>query len=296
MDWFVFALLSPMMFGMCNILDKYVLTKKIRNPFSYNILCVALSIFPVLLLAFYLRLSLDLSAILAIFYGFVFAFLFVIYNKALMSEEASRIISMMRISPVFVLTLSFFFLNEILNYQKYLGVILLVSSAILVSYRKSMNKSYLSRGIVLILIFSFSNACMSIVLKVALGNIDYWSFFLWNLVGNLAGCFSSILLPSIRKNLIWNVSVIDRKTWVAVLFSDVFAWAGTLFYFLATSIGNVSLVSAVGSIQPLIVFSLALTITMYRPEFLKEEINRSYVLFKALAVVFIFVGSYLIVI
>jgi uncharacterized membrane protein len=295
MDWFVFALLSAVMFSCCNIVDKFVLTKKIRNPFSYNILSVALSILPVLLLVFYLKLSFDSSAIIAVLYGFAYVFLFIIYNKAMIEEEASRVVSIIRISPIFVLILSFVFLSEVLNYQKYLGIIFLVSSAVLVSYRGSKKKFHISKGIALILLYSFGGACLGIILKYTLGYTDYWAFFFWNLIGNMIGCFALILPATIRKNLIENVSKIDIKTWLIVLSSDVFLWSGYLLYFLATSIGRVSLVSAAGAIQPMIVFILTLILTIHRPKILKEEIGKMSLTFKTLAVIFIIIGSYLIV-
>ena len=292
----MFALLSSTMFAVCNVVDKFVLTKKIRDSFSYNILNGALSILPVILLAFYLKLNFDILALTATLYGFVFAFLFVVYNKAMMEGEASRIVSVMRISPVFVLTLSFIFLNEILSYQKYLGILFLVSSAVLVSYKKSKKKFQLSGGVALILLYSFSAACLSIVMKYTLGQTDYWAFFFWNLIGNMIGCLTLVTLPAIRKNLVKNVSSMNRSTWLTVLSADVFSWLGYLFYFIAASIGYISLTSAVGSIQPLIVFMLTLALTIRRPKVLKEEIGRTSLLFKSVAVVFIIIGGYLIVI
>jgi uncharacterized membrane protein len=295
MDWFVFALLAAVMFSVCNIVDKFALTKKIRNAFSYNILTGVLTIFPALLLAFYLKLSFDYSAAIAVFYGFAYLFLFILYFKAMAEEEASRLVSLLHISPMFVLILSFIFLSEILNFQKYLGVIFLVLSAVLVSYRKSKKRFYLSKGIVLILLYSFGGACLAVMLKYALGYIDYWSFFFWNLIGNLIACFALMLPSTIRKNLSDDVSKMDRRAWLIVLSSDFFSWMGYLFYFVATSIGQISLVSAVGSFQPLIVFLLTLIITVRRPKILKEEIDKMSLTLKTLAVIFIIIGSYLIV-
>lgn len=296
MDWFVFALLSPIMFAFCNVIDKFILTKKIRDSFSYSIISSALNIFPVLLLIFYLKLNFDFSTVLATMYGFVFVFLYVVYNKAMMKEDASRVVSVAKMSPIFVLMLSLLLLNEVLNYQKYFGILFLVISALLISYKKSEKKFHLSTGIALALCYSFSLAVMSIVTKYTLGYLDYWAFLLWNLIGNMIGCLVMILIPSIRRNLVRDALKIDIRAWITVLLDDTFAWMGYLFYFIATSIGYVSLVSAVGSIQPLIVFISTLVLTIHMPKILKEEISRTSMFFKAVAVIFIIIGSYLIVI
>jgi len=294
MEWFIFALLSTSMFAVCNVIDKFNLTKKIKNPYSYNILGLSLNIFPVLFLIFYLNLNFDFSSLLSILYGFAFAFLYILYNKAMTKEEASRVISISRISPIFVLTMSFIFLHEVLSYQKYLGIIFLVSSAILISYKKTKKKFSLSTGIILVLFYALGLATMGIIAKYNLSNIEYWAFYFWNLVGNILGGLFLILIPSLRKNLISEVSRIDIKTWLSVLSSDIFSWAGYIFYFIALSISFVSLLSAVFSFQPLIVFIITLILTIRRPKILKEEINRKSLLFKSLAFVFVIIGSYLI--
>ena len=296
MDWFVFALLSTTMFAVCNVTDKFILTKKIKDPYSYNILSAMFNIFPILLLVFFINLNFNASTLLAILYGFVFTFLFVLYNKAMMKEDASRLVSIIRISPIFVLTLSFIFLHEILSTQKYFGIIFLIASALLVSYKRSKKKFHLSTGIILILFYSLGIASMSIIAKYTLGNIDYWEFYFWNLMGNILGCLPLILIPTIRKNLIKDSLKIDKRGWLAVIWADIFAWMGYIFYFIAISINYVSLISAVVSVQPLIVFIFTLILTIHRPKILKEEISRSSLLFKALAVILIIIGSYLIVV
>ena len=293
MDWFVFALLSPIMFAICNVLDKFILTKKIKDSFSYTIIGAAFNIFPILILIFYLKIF-NFSAIMAVLYGFIFVFLYVVYNKAMMEEDASRVSSISRMSPLFLLILSFFLLNEVLNYQKYFGIMLLVASAILVSYKKSGKKFHLSIGIALAFYFSFGLSVMGVIAKYGLGYIDYWTFFFWNLIGNLLGCLFMILVPSVRRNLVRDASKVDKNTFLLVLSSSIFAWLGYVFYFIATSINFVSLVSALSSIQPFIVFLLALVLTIYKPKILKEDISKMSLTFKVLAVVLVIIGSFLI--
>jgi uncharacterized membrane protein len=213
-----------------------------------------------------------------------------------MIEDASKIASVMRISPVFVIVLSFILLGEVLSYQQYLGALLLVASALIVSYQKVKKKLHLSKGITLILFYALGLAIMGIFTKYVLGSIDYWSFFFWNLVGNMLGCIVLILMPNIRKRLKKDVSNMDRRLFLTVLFVDLIAWSGYLFYYIATSISYVSLISAIGSIQPMIVFIFTLIITIHKPQILKEEISGKSILLKSLAVILIFIGSYLIVI
>ena len=300
MEWFIFALLTPVAFAITNIMDKYILTKKLKDPFSYNLITIMLNFIPISILPFFLPLNLDLSAYLAILHGAIFAGLFVIYNKAMIKEEASRIVSLVYTFPVFVIILSIIFLQEFLfvqnYYLKYLGVMFLFISAILVSYKKTKKKFHLSSVVAMILFYSFGTASMKVLSKYVLFGTNYWSFFFWSLVGNLLGALVLIIIPKIRKNLMRDVSNIDKKTWL-LLFSTVsFMWLGSILFFVAASMGFISFVSALMSVQPLIVFLIMLFLTIRRPKILKEEISKLSLTFKALAVILIIVGSYLIIV
>jgi uncharacterized membrane protein len=213
-----------------------------------------------------------------------------------MKEEASRIISLMYTFPIFVVILSSLFLNEYLNVQKYLGIILLVASAFLVSYKKMGKKFTVSITVALILFYAFGSASLKVLTKYALYSIDYWSFFYWSLVGDLIGALLLLLSFRIRKNFIRHMLEIDKKTFLIVLIADVAVWIGYLFLFIATSLGQVSLVTALMSIQPLIVFIFTIILTVRKPKILKEEINKTSLLLKSMAVILILVGSYLIIV
>ncbi len=296
MEWFIFALLAPIIFAVCNIIDKYVLTKKLKDPTSYNILALSLNVIPLATLPFFIRISLGFSAFLAIVNGFVLSGMFIIYNKAIMKEEATRIISLMYTQPIFVALFSLIILGEQQSLQKYLGIIILIASAILISYNRTKGKFHLSYAILLILIYAVMSSLMKILTKYALYNVDYWGFFFWSIVGNFIGISLLVAVPLIRRRLTKQVIKLDKRTWLFILASDVFWWFGSIIFFIALSIGYVSLTVALMSIQPLAVFILTLILTIHRPKVLREEISRGNIILKLLAIILIFIGSYLIVI
>jgi uncharacterized membrane protein len=69
-----------------------------------------------------------------------------------------------------------------------------------------------------------------------------------------------------------------------------------ILFFYAASLGPVTLVSAIGLISPFFTLFFAILITKYLPKVLEEEIDRGTVVaLKAIAIVLICLGTYLII-
>jgi len=69
---------------------------------------------------------------------------------------------------------------------------------------------------------------------------------------------------------------------------------GVLFITIATSIGYVTLVNALSSIQPFFVLLFTVLLSIFYPSILKEELSKSIIFLKILAIVLMFSGAILI--
>ena len=69
---------------------------------------------------------------------------------------------------------------------------------------------------------------------------------------------------------------------------------GTLFSLIATSLGYISLVSALSGLQTFFVFVYMLILSLFLPNILKEETTKGIVLLKLSAVILMFIGTWLI--
>ncbi len=67
-----------------------------------------------------------------------------------------------------------------------------------------------------------------------------------------------------------------------------------IFYYIAISSGLVSLVAAISSLEPFFVFVFALLLSLFVPRILKEDIGKRAIITKALAIILIIVGAWLI--
>ncbi|MHC1577182.1 MAG: EamA family transporter [Candidatus Methanospirareceae archaeon] len=306
MQWVALAFLASILGAVVVLVDKFVLTHHIKDAFSYQIFLTLTQIPPVLALfalasphfqvqnygSFYLTT-------LAV--GVVLGLVFVLYNKALLVEEVSRVIPLFYLSPLFVLFFSSVFLGESLSLRRYFGVGLLVFSAASVSFKfKSLPKSNsnpfsFSPALLMILFLDLIIAGKDVLAKFLFSYIDFWSYLFWLMLGNFLGRPLFLLLPGTRRRFVANMKSLPAGIILLCFLNCSLACVSYVLYFKAISLTFVSLVSAILSVQPFLVFVFALLLGVFYPGLLNESVEWRGVVVKGIAGVTILIGTYLII-
>ena len=295
MEWFIFALFAPILWSICNVLDKFLLEKYVKDPISYEFLISLFDIISIIIILF-------LSPISTNFYGFVLGIIVgiigvlavILYNKSMADEEASRVVPLAYVNVIFVVILAYIFLGEIFNFQKYLGIIVIIIGVTLISFKKSLKKWHFSSAAKFILIAGILWAGASVLSKYVLGFIDYFTITVWQLVGYLITIPFFLISKKVRINFHRDIKKVDRKVFLIMIVNTLVYLIGVLSFYFATSISSISLVYAVASTQPFFIFIYGLIITKIAPNIIKEEIDKSTIILKIIAIVLIFLGTFLI--
>ncbi|MGD8543945.1 MAG: EamA family transporter [Candidatus Bathyarchaeota archaeon] len=297
MEWFMFALIAPVVFAGVDVIDKYILTNHVANPFSYKLLSVLMEV-PILFLLLALT-PVSFSSLwstLSVFVGFIFSLSSILYFKAMGVEEASRVIALYFVSPIFVLPLAFMFLRETLGLPKYLGAGLLVLSAVLVSYRRTKRKtsSMVSPALGFMLILALMGAGGDVLTKHILDSFGYLQFLFWSLIGGLLGGFLIFCFPKVKQNFLHDFRLISKGVFFWMGISTCLAYVGMISYFVAVSLESISLVAAIPSIEPFFVLMLTVLISSLTHGTMKEEVDKRAITLKISAFVLIILGAWLI--
>lgn len=296
--WYIPALLASILWAVVVIVDKLVLTHHIKDAFSYQIF-LTFTLVPIALVLFLcssFHNSIWLS-LLILLVGMIFGLVFVLYNKALLVEEVSRVTPLFYLAPLFVLLLSSLFLAENLSTRRYIGIGLMVLSAIFVSFRRPERKSLsISPALLMILFLDFLLAGKDVLAKFLFAYIEYWTYLFWFVLGNMAVRPFFLLSPKIRRRFITDTKSLHSRVYLLCVISSTLAWTGYVLYYDAVSRTYVVLVSAIPSTQPFFVFIFAIVLGIFYPGLLKEGIeDKSAVIIKGLAAVIVLIGTYLIV-
>lgn len=292
MDWYVFALLAPAFWALNNVFIKFLITNKFKSyfPTIFTIISLDVVFATVVLVSDNVAYSFPYS-LLALAVGLMPIFAFWFYSKALITEEVTRIVTLFQLIPVFVVFLSVIFLNEILGIQRYIGISLIVTASILISYKKTGKKSF-SGALKFMVPFGIIIAAYTILDKTLLGYLDYWSVFFWNVLGSFCGVLSLLALPKARTEIVKTLSGVGKRAVFTTFLGEGFYVIGTILSLIALSLIDASLASSFFGLQPFYVFFYTIILSLFLPRILKEETTKQILLLKAFAIVLMFIGTW----
>ncbi len=293
MSWILFSVLAALSWAIVNTLDKYVLTKWINKPVIPMMVSSIIAITVAFLIFIFKGFStLSISQIiLALLGGLFSAMMSLFYLNALKREEVTRVIPLFYLAPLFIAILAAIFLREVFQPLIYLGVIFLISGAILIS-NKSIRKISLGKAFWFMIASSLSLSINQIIVKYLLAFTNFWTIFSYVEIGY----FLSVI-PIFYFNFSDLKKIIQqhgKKVAGVISLSTLFNILGILLITIAISIGAVTLVNALSSIQPFFVLLFAVLLNQFYPNILKEEVNKSTILIKFFAILLMFIGVILI--
>ena len=265
--FWLFSLLVPFCLAVSNVIDNHVLHVRLNDPISYDIISTWFTI-PVAIGVFLAwRVSFAFEAwFVGTAVGFAFAFLFVLYNYAMMKEQGTNVVSLIYTSPLFVAILALVFLGDELSFTNYLGILALILSAFLVLYKRIDAKN-IALGI--ILVYAFFSAVARVASKSALEDVDVWSYFFWFLVGGIGG--TAVLAAIKPRGLAAAVRKVDKRLFLLIAATTGFATFGFVLLYSAFSFGSVVLASSLSAIQPTVVFLYSAILNRIRPGAIPSE-------------------------
>jgi len=194
----MWALLSPAVFAVVNILDDNLLRGAYENPFFATIISGLIALLPVLSVLF-LDISIPSLSIvlLALLAGFLLVTSYFFYFKAMLVDVPSVTIALWNLSPALVPFLAFFFLGEVLSFFQYIGFILVLGASIVLSLL-SIRRFRLSRAFYFMIAASALTAVVAIMAKYIYGFVSFWDGFIFVSLGMGVGglffllCFKKV--------------------------------------------------------------------------------------------------------
>ena len=274
------------------MIDKIVISKGyIKNPLVYIVLNGVMNVFLIFLLPFVSFEPIRAADLLiGLLGGILFGAGVSIYYKAVQYEEISRIVMVGQLGPIFVLVLSYLFLNEALTISSFIGFLFLVAAGFAVSYRKVKGSFKISAAFGLMLASVLLTGISLIIAKHIYSITSFWSAFLWLRVTGFTALLV-LLLPSVRRKTLSTLKAMKPRIKGLMIFKMVIDFSAFVFGGYALMKGPTSLVAALSSsLLPLFVFILALAVSVYFPKIIKEEVDKKSILTKLAAIALVIIG------
>ena len=300
--WFLFALIGPLLWGLVNHADRYLLSRHYKGNgvgailiFSSLFSGILLLVIPFILKIPVLGVSARDIAIL-ILTGILGAIGFGLYLYALDVEETSIVIPFLQMGPVFGYFFGFIFLGELLSTQQILASILILVGVGTLSFDIDLeNKITFKRQMILLATgASLFFALQDTVFKTVALTETFWTAAFWEYLGlALSGFFILIFFPKLRRQFTAIFSGRQYRLIAANFGSEALYLVGNLASSFAMLLAPVALVMVVGSYQPLFVLITGVVGTYLFPRFFDEKVGRKKLVQKTISVVIIVLGLYL---
>lgn len=292
-----FAILSPAIFGINNYIDKFLLSKHNISP---TVITIYGGIFAFItgLIILYLTgyYPVDIKTVVIILAsGFLTSIYLLPYYKALDIDETSYVIPILQTYPIFVLVLSFIFLGESLSLKQYLGSIVLILGACLLSVEKTKGKLFSWRkasSFALLSGFLFSLA--QVLYKFGVTEIPFWNTLPYEGFGIALGALAIGLYKGNFKKLKKETRKFPKKVYLFMGVNEFGYLIARYTGYFAISLVSVSLVSVLAGFQPLFVLLYGVILSLWLPKILKEVVTKKALTKKLASILFIFIGLYLI--
>jgi len=298
-NWFLLALIAPILWSIVNHIDKYMLSKylKDRGVGALLIFSALSSVLILPIIAFFYRSEIfnisGMDFLILIFVGFLSSGAFYFYLAGMEMEEASIVVPLFQLIPVFGYFLSYLILGESLNTYQILAALLVMSGIMILSLEIDEENKLKFKTKVLISSFLFA-LHDTLFKKVAIVE-NFWVSVFWQYAS--LTIFGLLILVGIKKfrkeffGMFFNN--MGKKIFFVNIMSEILYILGNLANNFATLLAPVAVVLVVSSYQPLFVFIGGVLLTIFLPKIATERISRKHLFHKLISIIIIIIGSYL---
>jgi transporter family protein len=274
MSWLFYAILSPAVYSIVNFVDKYILSKQIRDYCGMSMYASIMAlIFGTSFWIFtgFPKMSAN-DAILVIISGILTLWAQALYFKVLSSEQTSKVIILFQMGPVITLLLSFLFLKEVITFKQFIGFIAILASTVGVSLKNDDLRFKLDSSFFLILINQILWSTGAVLFKFVVDDnsfVKVVAYESWGIAlgGLLLFTFSSIIRQAFLKTL----KTLKKSALGFVFLNEGIFVIGRLLTFLAISLGPLYLVSVLSSTSVFFGIFLGLILTLLWPKIFQED-------------------------
>ena len=301
MSWFLFALIGPFLYAICNYTDKVLLEKYFKEG-GVGTLILFTSLLSALALPFLFwadptifQMSIFAVAVLAVV-SILNTLVLWFYFLAIKDDEASIVVVFYQLVPVLGLVLGYFILHETITQMQLFAMAIILLGTTIISFEVDEESHFRLRRktIVYMLAASLCWALGSVTFKyVALEDNVVRSLFWEHLMLALVGIFIFIFVRGYRTHFL-NALRTNSKAIISLNFAnEVIYMAGTIIFSFSYMRAPISLVLLTNSFQAIFILIFGIFLGIYFPKISVEKIQLRHVLQKVAAILITGIGVYL---
>lgn len=299
----ILTILASFFWGVTNHIDKFMITGIEESKNSIKILLVfstfiaGIVLTPIWLIISHFTISISFISLISVIVASLFyTIATVFYFKAIEKNDASIVVVMFQLIPVFSYILALILFKENLTIRQIIGSIIIILSAVIISF--DFNEKNNRKKFKALLLMTLSSLCYSlyfILFDIGIRNSSYYSCAFWYqigflIIGIILLCIKSFRLPfvnAIKKN--------GRKYLVLNTTNEVINLIANLLVNYANLIIPIALVNVLNGFQGAFAFILGIVGTLLLPKYIKEDLSKKVVIQKIVCIILGIIGLVILV-
>ena len=294
----VLTIFASFLWGITNHIDKFMISgidesgSSVKTLLVFSTLVAGIVLSPIWLIIskFSIGIS-NISLLCVLLSSFVYILATYFYFKALEKNDASIVVVMFQLIPVFSYILALIFFKENLVLQQIIGSILIILSAVLISFdfeEKNNKSKWLA--LILMALSSLLYATYFFLFDIGIRNSSYNSCAFWFQIGFLIQGIILICFKNYRSTFIKAIKNNGQKYFSLNITNEVINLIANLLVNFANVTIPLALANVLNGFQGAFVFILGVIGVKLLPKYFKENISKKIVVQKVSCIIISIVG------
>ncbi len=299
----VITILASLLWAITNHIDKFLIDgidesgSSIKTLLVFSTLIAGMVLSPIWLIASNFSVSIGtISLICVLLASVVYILATLFYFKALEKNDASIIVVMFQMIPVFSYILALILFKENLTAHQIIGSIIIILSAVIISF--DFNEKNNRKKFKALLLMTLSSLCYSIyfiLFDIGIRNSTYYSCAFWYQIGFLIMGIVLLLLKSFRIPFVNAIKKNGKRYLILNTTNEVINLIANLLVNYANLLIPIALVNVLSGFQGTFAFILGIIGTLLLPKYIKEDLSKRVVIQKIVCIILGIIGLIILV-
>lgn len=297
--WFFLALVGPLLYALCNHIDKNLLEKHFEED-GVMVLIIYSAILALMLVpvAYFMD-----PTVLEVSYEHMFvlagvAVLDVVmiwaYLMAMDGDEPTVVIVYYQLLPVITLLFGYVMLGEVISSHQFVAMMIVIAGASIMSFRMIEGKFvFRKRTAGYMLIACILWALEGVIFKKVALEENVWRSAFWEHLALGTVGFGIFLVPKYRQSFLRQFRQKSKTILGLNACNEAVYITGNVAVAFASLMAPIALVMLANSYQPIFVLGISLLIAKFLPKFATENTDRRHVIQKLVAIAITGMGTYM---
>jgi len=294
----IITIFASFLWGITNHIDKFMINgvddsgSSVKTLLVFSTLVAGLVFTPLWLIINRFAVSISIISLISVFLSSVIYILATyLYFKALDNNDASIVVVMFQLIPVFSYIISLILFKENLTIQQIIGSIIIILSAVIISFdfKEKNNKSKI-KALILMALSSLFFAIYFILFDLAIRNSSYNSCVFWYQLGFLLLGIILMCIKSFRTTFINAIKTNGKKYFSLNIINEIKNLIANLLVNFPNLTIPIALANVLNGFQGAFVFVLGILGVKILPKYFKEDLTKSIVVQKVSCIVLSVIG------